>query len=264
MSVMTTYESTARTLLNMHLVALHRQGKALALADTTKALQFIMGLPTYDTRLSRLLQETHIAIEPLREYLQESLSELCQAESRKLVPMLVPIPPNLEASMGYTGQLRAMFTDTARDARYLGFYWSAGHVYWEDGLGGQTDSWSGYLTWHDHWTVLSSLGHFQDTLGSDDGEIATHEWLLDRKTRLVFIAPQTAAHAVLRSQWPKEAFPDLSVEEAAALLKNRRKPERMPANEEIWQRYQQEMQLVNDLGIWLEKYWSMPIMGGDG
>jgi hypothetical protein len=200
----------------------------------------------------------------LREYLRESLAELCHAESRELVPMQVPVPPNLEASTGYTGRLRAPFTDTARDARYLGFYWSAGHVYWEDGLGGQTDSWSGYLTWHDHWAVFSSLGPFQGTLGSDDGEIATHEWLRDRKTRLVFITQQKAARAVLRSQWPKEAFPNLSFEEAAALLKNRREPEPMPTNEEIRQRYQHETQLVNDLAIWLEKYWPMPIIRGDG
>lgn len=44
MLTMTPQEATAQTLLNMHLVALDRQGKTLALADTTKALQLIMGL----------------------------------------------------------------------------------------------------------------------------------------------------------------------------------------------------------------------------
>jgi hypothetical protein len=255
-------ERTARTLLNGELIELHRQGKAIALADKTNAARFIMNLSARDWRISRLLQESSIGLGPLREYLQESLAELCQAESRQLVPMLAPVPPNLEITMGYTGQLQAMFTNTVRDARYLGFYWSSSHVYWEDGLGGQTDSWSGYLTWHDHWMVFGSLGPYQDKLGSDDGEIATHEWLLDRTTRLIYITPSRQARAILRAQWPKEAFPELSAEEAVALWEERRKLERIPTHDEIWHRYQQEMQQVADLSTWLEKYWPMPVFGG--
>src|SRR5260370_38711800 len=130
----TQHESTARTLLNMQLVALYRQGKAIALTDPT---EFLTSLLAHDKRLERLLQETRITIEPLRDYLQESLKELCLAESRKLVPMLAPVPPNLELVMVYTGQRQALFTDTIRDGRHLGFFWSASHVYCEDGLGCQ-------------------------------------------------------------------------------------------------------------------------------
>ena len=72
-------EYTARTLLNMHLVALYRQSKTQALADTTKALQFVAELLAHDQRFSRLLQESHIAIEELAQYLGESLEELDQA-----------------------------------------------------------------------------------------------------------------------------------------------------------------------------------------
>lgn len=250
---------TARTLLNGELIELHRQGKAIALADRTNAARFTMNLPARDWRISRLLQESSIGFGPLREYLQESLAELCQAEGRALIPMLVPVPPALETTLGYTGQLRSLFTETVRDARYLGFFWSSGHVYWEDGLGGQTDSWSGYLAWHDHWTVFGALGPYRDKLGSDDGEPATHEWLLDRKTRLIFITRREAAQKILRGQWPREAFPNLSAEEAVAFVKQRRASERMPTNEEIMHRYRQEMQQVADLSSWLERYWPMPI-----
>src|SRR5262249_35693573 len=146
------------------------------LADTTKALQFLAGLREHDQRLGKHLQESDIAIEQLASYLQESLEALSLAESHELVPLLAPVPPNLELTMGYTGQQEATFTPTVRNAHYLGFYWSTGHVFWEDGLGGQTDNWSGYLTWYRHWVVFSSLGSYRNKLGSDDGEIATHEW----------------------------------------------------------------------------------------
>jgi hypothetical protein len=261
MSTTISHERTARTLLNMHLVALHRQGQSKTLAEPTKALQFLMDLPAHDPRLSRLLQEAPLEMPQLREYLLESLEELGQAERRQLVPLLVPVPPNLETSLGYTGQLHAPFTDIVRDARYLGFYWSSSKVYWEDGLGGQTDSWSGYLTWHDHWVVFGALGHYRNKLGSDDGEFATHEWLLDRKTRLIYITPLAVARRVLRGQWPQEAFPDISAEEAVALMKQVHTQMRMPTNEEIMQCYQQEMQQVADLSSWLETYWPMPVFG---
>src|SRR2546425_5597650 len=110
MTTMTPHESTARTVLNMHLVVLYRQGKALAFADATKAHRFLKDLPAHDPRLSRLFQETPIALERQGAYLQESLQELCQAESRKLVPILGPIPPNLELTLGYSGTMLAPFT----------------------------------------------------------------------------------------------------------------------------------------------------------
>lgn len=261
MLTMTPHESTARTLLNMHLVALYQKGKALALADTTKALQFLADLPAHDQRLSRHLQESHIAIERLSGYLEESLQELSRASSRGFVPMLVPVPPNLELTMDYSGESTAPFSDVTRNGRYLGFYWSASHVYWEDGLGGQTGSWSGYLAWYDHWMIFSTLGSYRGRLGSDDGEIATHEWVLDRSTRLIFIASRKAVQPILARQWPKEAFPDLSYEEAVARWNESRQPVVMPTNEQIWQLYQQEMQEVASLQAWLEQYWPMPVLG---
>lgn len=263
MSTMTPYESTARTLLNMQLVALYSQSKTQALSDTTKALQFVADLLAHDQRFSRLLQESSIAVEELAQYLEESLEELDQAKKREFVPMLVPVPPNLEQTLGYTGQLLAMFTSTLRNARYLGFYWSTGHVYWEDGLGGQTDSWSGYLTWYYHWIVSGSLGSYRDKLGSDDGDLATHEWLLDRKTRLVFIAPIASVRPLLHNQWPKEAFPNLNFEEATAHFYKARQHIQMPTSEEIMQLYTQEMEAVAELQRWLEQYWPMPVFGKD-
>src|SRR5260370_20427809 len=183
MTTMTPHESTARTWLNMRLVALTRQALALAFADTTKAHQFLMGLPAHDPRLSRLFQETPIATERQGAYLQESLRELCQAGNRKLVPILAPIPPNLELTLGYSGESKAPFTDVTRDANFLTFYYSTGDKpYWEDGLGGQTDSWDGYLTWIGHWMESAGRGPYRDTLEAAGPE-ASHTRLPYPRTR---------------------------------------------------------------------------------
>lgn len=259
MSAMTLQESTARTLLNMHLVVLYRQGKALALADTTKALQFLTGLPAHDQRLARLLGETPIAIETLSEYLQASLKELCQAESRKLVPMLVPIPPNLELTLGYSGAGKAPFTDVIRDANFLAFYYStADKPYWEDGLGGQTDWWDGYLTWFRHWMVSAGLGPYRDTFGAADAE-ATHTWLLDRRTRLVYVAERGVPEVrlLLHDQWPQNAWPNISAEEAMQLIQHRFDQQSRPSlsQEKVMELYRLHVQDVADLADWLEKYW---------
>ena len=268
MTTMTPHESTARTLLNMHLVALYRQGKALAFADTTKAHQFLMGLPAHDPRLSRLFQETPIATQRQGAYLQESLQELCQAESRKLVPILAPIPPNLELTLGYSGESKAPFTDVTRDANFLAFYYSTGDKpYWEDGLGGQTDSWDGYLTWIQHWMVSAGLGPYRDTLGAADAE-ASHTWLLDRRTRLVYVAERgnPAVRQLLRAQWPQDAWPNISPEEALDLMRQRmaQQSQHPLSQEQVMAFYRQHLQDVADLSDWLEKYWPMKVSGRDG
>jgi hypothetical protein len=259
-------ERTARTLLNQQLVALHRQGRAVALADNAQALQFLMALPARDEHLSRLLQEAPVNLEQLREYLQESLQELCQAEARKLVAVPVPVPPNLELTLGYSGAGTAPFADVSRDARYLAFYYStADKPYWEDGLGGQTDSWDGYLAWAHHWRVSAGLGPYRDKLGAADAE-ASHTWLLDRRTRLVYVAERrdTVVRRLLHDQWPPEAWPNISPEEARELFRQRlAQQDAHPVSQAVvMQMFRQQRQEVSDLSAWLEKYWPMPVFGG--
>src|SRR5215813_13059674 len=111
MSTISPYdESTARTLLNMHLVALSRQEKIPDLTDPTEALQFITDLSAHDQRIASHLEASHIPIGRLVDYLKESLEALSLAPDRELVPMFAPVPPNLEKTIGYSGQLLAMFT----------------------------------------------------------------------------------------------------------------------------------------------------------
>ena len=259
-------ERTARTLLNQHLVTLYRQAKAIALADHDKALQFLMALPARDECLSRLLQETPVDFGTLHAYLQESLQELCQAEARKLIAVLVPVPPNLELTLGYSGTGSAPFADVTRDARYLAFHYStADKPYWEDGLGGQTDSWDGYLAWIRHWRVSAGLGPYRDKLGAADAE-ASHTWLLDRRTRLVYVAKRRehAVRRLLHDQWPPEAWPNISPEEALALFRQRLAQQGVyPLPQTVGiQMFRQQRQEVSDLSAWLEKYWPMPVFGG--
>lgn len=268
MTGITNHEFSARTLLNMHLVALHRRAEAVALANRTKALQFIMGLPAHDKRISRLLQEAPIEMTQLREYLLESLQELCQAESRKLVPLLVPVPPNLELTLGYSGESKAPFTNTTRDAHFLAFYYSlSDKPYWEDGLGGQTDRWDGYLTWTRNWMVLAGLGPYYGKLGAADAE-ASHTWLLDRRTRLIYVTERgnPAARELLRAQWPPETWPNISAEEAANLLRQRldQHIHQPLSQQQIMALYHQQNQDVAELADWLERYWSTPVLGLKG
>ena len=259
-------ERTARTLLNVQLVALYHQSKASALADDSKALRFLMALPAHDEPLSRLLQETPIAFGQLRDYLQESLQELCQAEARQLSAVPVPVPPNLELTLGYSGEDKASFTDVIRDARYLAFYYStADKPYWEDGLGGQTERWDGYLAWTDHWRVSAGLGSYRWKLGAADAD-ASHTWLLDRCTRLVYVAERgdPVVRRLLHDQWPSEAWPNISPGEALELCRQRQARQNAPPQGEVMQLYRQRLQDAADLTAWLERYWPVPVFGGEG
>jgi hypothetical protein len=263
-----TTERSCRTLLNMHLVALHRQGKALAFADTVKSLQYLKDLSQRDPRLSLLLGQSPIPLQSLCEYLQDSLAQLCQAESRSLVPVLVPVPPNLELTLGYSGLSKAPFSDVVRDATFLSIYYTtADKPFWQDGLGGQTDSWDGYLTWIHHWMVSAGLGSYRDTLGAADAE-ATHSLLLDRRTRLMYVSARKnpALRQLLHDQWPHEAWPNISQEEALHLMQQRMasRMTSLPSQEQIMAFYRQHLQDVDALNSWLEKYWPVKVAGRDG
>jgi hypothetical protein len=247
-------ERTARTLLNMELCALHLAGKSHAIAEETQAMGWLLHLSQEERRIARILRATTITRHKLYEYLRESLAEISQAKHRHLVPLVVPVPPNLEETLGYSGQDTAPLTDIVRDARFLAFYYTtADKPYWFDGLGGQTDRWDGYLAWINHWIVMAGLGPYRACLGAADSE-ATHMLVLDRKIRLLYLSVRDdkTVLRLLHDQWPPQAWPRKGPEEAESRLLRHFKAR---ANSLFIPWFGPRREDVACLLQWLEKHW---------
>ncbi len=116
----------------------------------------------------------------------------------------VPVPPILEEAIGYTG-----------DAQWVAFYWTpAGdEAMYDDGRISGDGYWDAYLTFTRHSRVAPHLAGYN--LGSSDFE-ADDYLLLNRATRMLYVAPRDEARTVLRTQWPTTAgcaVPVLTAEE---------------------------------------------------
>ncbi len=104
--------------------------------------------------------------------------------------LLVPVPPMLEAAVGYSGT-----------ARFVAFYWmpAGDEAMYDDGRISADGHWDAYLAFVQHSSVWPELRPYN--LGNSDQE-AEHWLLLDRQERVLSVAPEQAARRVLRQQWP--------------------------------------------------------------
>lgn len=128
-----------------------------------------------------------------------------------LTPLAAPVPPMLEAAIGYDGP-----------ARWVAFYWqSAGdEACWDDGRSSLCGAnWPAYLAYTQHQKVWPHLALYD--FGSSD-EPARHWLVLDRETRQLYAAPWDVAAAALRLQERSDPLPTLgelpTADELLALL----------------------------------------------
>jgi len=100
--------------------------------------------------------------------------------------VVVPVPPMLEAALGYPGT-----------ARYVAFYWTpAGdELMWDEGWRSADGAWQGWLTFTRHPRVAPALAPYQ--LGDSDTP-ATHWLLLDREARTCSVGTAGAVQRALK------------------------------------------------------------------
>ena len=194
--------------------------------------------------------------------------------SKVLTPLKAPVPPQLEAALGYQG-----------DARFVAFYWSpAGdEVMYDDGWTSGDGDWWSWLAYVDHPAVAPYLwlpcprcrergttntlyndpcitcdgaGLLPLNLGSSDYNAS--EWLiLDRQERKVLVAPVATARRFLEKQWPP--LPELTPEAEEALseaiqkaIKELSHMWQPPSNEELQTRLLQTQQVFTEMVAWLD------------
>lgn len=108
----------------------------------------------------------------------------------------VPVPPMLEAAIGYSGP-----------GRFVAFTWGAGdEAYLDDGQLSATANGEPYLLFRQHRAVWPGLAGYD--FGSEEAP-AEHFLLLDRLTRLLYAVPARTAGNFLIGQWPDLFTPEL-------------------------------------------------------
>src|SRR6266699_6130627 len=97
----------------------------------------------------------------------------------------VPVPPMLEAALGYRGT-----------ARYVAFYWipAGDELMWDEGWRSADGEWQGWLTFTRHPRVAPVLAPFH--FGDSDTP-PTHWLLLDRETRTCCVGTAAAVQQAL-------------------------------------------------------------------
>ena len=122
----------------------------------------------------------------------------------------VPVPPQLEAAVGYGG-----------DARYFSIFWqpAGDKAIVSDGRTTRDGCWWGYQAFVDHPVVMLALAGQRYDLGSSESE-ATHWLVIDRVTRTVALAPCAAAEKFLAGQHPALLPITLTREEWEVVVKD--------------------------------------------
>jgi hypothetical protein len=165
-----------------------------------------------------------------------------------LVRVSVPVPPMLEAALGYRG-----------DARFVAFSWTpyGDEAEYNDGSSAGTGAWDGFLAFVRHPRIQPAVTRFH--FGSSEQE-AQHTLLLDRDKRELFVAPAAHTDELLRHQWPhlsEENSIQLSPAEAAsivrtAIAKSRHATHHISADA-IMQHLQAHRALLQEMKTWLDQ-----------
>jgi hypothetical protein len=123
-----------------------------------------------------------------------------------MTPLPIPVPPQIEAVTGYTG-----------DARWISVCWTCcGDCPWiDDGRSSMTGHAYGLLAWWRHPTVQP---HLRDAaLGSSEAD-GTQRVLIHRVERKAYLATAAEARRVVTGQWPEEPAVELTREEWDAVV----------------------------------------------
>ena len=168
-----------------------------------------------------------------------------------LTKVSLPVPPMLEAALGYPGT-----------ARYVALYWTpAGdEVRWDEGWRSADGAWQAWLTFTRHPRVAPALAPYQ--LGDSDTP-ATHWLLLDREARTCFVGTAAAVRQALytgnpapdAAAWPvlgaEEPLPARMEDVLQAFLQGFQDVQVTMTPEEIHQRMAEHARLLERLLIWL-------------
>ncbi len=191
-----------------------------------------------------------------------------------LIPLKAPVPPQLEAALGYDG-----------GARHVAFYWqpAGDEVMYDDGqIGGDGDWWA-WIEFENHRAIAPHLwlpcprcegrgttntlendpcdacdgsGLLPLNLGSSDFE-ADHWLILDRQERKFYVAPIVTARRFLQEQWPP--LPELTPEEEQTFFEALQKAvEELhhawhpPSSEELEACLIASLQLCGEMVAWLD------------
>ncbi len=154
----------------------------------------------------------------------------------------VPVPPMLEAALGYEG-----------DADWVGFYWepAGDEVVYDDARQSGTGEWHAWVIFTRCPKVAPALAGLE--LGNSD-EAARHWLVLSRSRRELHAAEVAEARRFLRDQWPREESVVLTEEQVQAVMDHIREAmdaRPMPTQQEIREAMARQNEIERQLAEWL-------------
>jgi hypothetical protein len=152
----------------------------------------------------------------------------------------IPVPPMLEAALGYPGELR-----------WVAFWWeqAGDELAWDDGRSSTVmANWYAWLIFVRHPSVEPYLAPYE--LGSSDTQ-ALHALLLDRKARALYVGRRMEVIRFLADQAPPA--PAITIEEFQAYMLEAMAKMTLPNRQEITRRMQEEARLCQELQAWLDR-----------
>jgi hypothetical protein len=164
-----------------------------------------------------------------------------------MILLPIPLPPNWEAVVGWTG---------GDHARWLSGFWTSlgDHPYLSDGRTSMSGDGWGWLAWARHAAAAPHLRAYR--LGDSMSE-GLHALLIDRAERRVYAASRDEAERVIRGHWPACEEPDLTDEQVEAVMRHMEaamvaRP--LPTAEEIIRRMREHSRLVSEMVKWLDEW----------
>jgi len=155
-----------------------------------------------------------------------------------MTPLAIPVPPQLEAVVGYTG-----------DARWFSLCWTClgDTVLYSDGRSSGTGHGWGYLGYVRHSAVASHLRDLD--LGSSEQD-GTQRLLIDRDERRAYFADAVEARSFLRDQWPAEQEVELTAEQWQGIVdevRQRMLSRPLPSMSDLMQQMRDHSALVAEM-----------------
>lgn len=157
----------------------------------------------------------------------------------------LPVPPQLEAAVGYTG-----------DARWLSLCWTAcgDTVLYDDGRAYGTGHGWGYLGFARSPAVAPYLRGLD--LGSSERD-GTQRLVIDRVERRAYSAANEEARRVVRDQWPAEPEVELTPEQWEAVVdevRQRLLSRPLPTAADLLRQMREHGQLVAEMVRYLDRH----------
>lgn len=160
-----------------------------------------------------------------------------------MTPLAIPVPPQLEAVVGYHG-----------DAKWFSLCWTClgDTVLSSDGRASGTGHGWGYLGYVRHPSVAPLLRELD--LGSSDRD-GRSQLVIDRVERRAYFADAVEARAFLRQQWPPEEPVELTTEqwqEVVEEIRQRMLSRPLPDMGQLMQQMRDHSQLLGEMTRWLD------------